>query len=137
MFGSAYVVIPIPSFKTHVSKKIYDIGMITTDRKATAWSDSGLEIGWTNKKAEYSSEAIQNMIDSYTTATNSIVSPQGDSEILLDSKRYALLDVKKLIELNRSKFNKIKSIDQVKTYKDAIYVITNALSYLEWRDKNR
>ena len=129
-FGTPYVVVPIPQFKTLYSKTIPDLGTITTKRTVTGPGAT------TATKAEYSHEEIQEMIDSYKVGNNKILKSSGYAEVILDAKRYALIDVGRLININKSKFLKVKSLEQVKTYSDVLHVINNTLSYLDWKDKN-
>jgi hypothetical protein len=125
-FGSPYLVLPIPQFKVAHSQEIHDIGTITSKRTPTGGG------GNTVTKAEYTEDQVQQMIDSYTISTNKVTSISGYSEVILDCKKYGLIDINSLIRMNRSKFLKIKRAEDVHTYADALHVINNTLSYLDW-----
>lgn len=124
-FGNPYVVVPIPEFSVASSAEIADIGALASNR-----SGSGKVT-----KAEYTDDEIKAFIDSYVISKNKIPNTSGYREVILDSKRYGLIDVGQLIRANRSKFLKIKNVEDIRTYDDVMHVINNTLSYFEWQRK--
>jgi hypothetical protein len=57
-------------------------------------------------------------------------------EIIFETAEYILIDPKDIIKMNRSKFNKIKSVDQIKTYNDLAELLKSYISFEKWKMAN-
>jgi len=116
--GQVSVLLPIEPYEVYSSPLVNDLGVKTKE------IDELPE----NKQ----NEAIDEVVSSY------IKDIIPNKELIYDAKRYKLIHVSQILFVNKkSRYNKIHSLEEVKTYTDVAALLQDYISFLNWIKKSK
>lgn len=99
------------------------IGIFIPKSKFTAWQSPIVADSANINKMQ---EDIDDIVKSYKKNSWS-----GTNEVIIDTEQWWFVNVKSMIEFNRSKFKDINNINELKTYKDVVAMLYD---FLKWNN---
>jgi len=138
VFGNPGIMVPIKPFKSFVSPITNDIAILSDKSpKELNMGDLTTPIKDIENEEEYN-DVLDKIHQTYKEYNNELPPVGGEEEIIFDIQRYWMVLPKQILFLTkRSKYAKIKDLNELKTYNDVITLLKDYMSYSNWLEKRR
>jgi len=116
--GQTNILLPIKPFEVYSSPLVNDLGVQTKEIDELPEQEQD--------------EAVDKVVKSYVKG----ITP--NKELIYDAERYKLIRASQILFVNKkSRYSKIQSLDELKTYADVATLLKDYISFLEYNKRRR